>query len=70
MIDFVKVDIENLNYWYYNANGNLYFRKYGTDDAFEVVDDWDYQDLYDAICYEELELIWIRGMSLGTNVEV
>ena len=70
MIRHIKVTTKNLRFLYSSESGNLYFRQYGKNKPYEVVDDWTFEDLYDGICYEQIELIWIEGPSLGTNVEV
>jgi hypothetical protein len=69
MIDFVKVDLENLNYWYYNANGNLYFRDPEIDTTYQVLEDFSVEETR-CMLKGGIEFIWIKGMSLGTNVEV
>ena len=66
---YTKVTKKNLRSFYDNEKGNLYFRRVGTK-SYEVVEDWLYEDLYDGLCYGQIELIYIEGPSLGINVEV
>ena len=66
---YTKVTKKNLRSLYDNEKGNLYFRRVGKK-SYEVVEDWLYEDLYDGLCYEQIELIYIEGPSLGTDVEV
>ena len=68
-INYVKVNVHNLRKLYDCHWGNLYFRSIGKK-HYDVVDDWEFEDLYDALCYEQIEMIWIDGPSLGTEVEV
>ena len=69
IINYVKVNTRNLRLFYDRIDGNLYFRTLGAV-AYEVVDDWTFEDLYDGLCYEQIEMVWIEGPCLGTNVEV
>jgi hypothetical protein len=65
----VKVTINNLHKLYARPDGNIYFRRVG-EERYEVNDGWEFEDLFDAMCYGQVELIWIAGPSLGTEVEV
>ena len=65
----IKVNTKNLRTLFNRTDGNLYLRTLGAE-MYEVVDDWAFEDLYDGLCYEQIELIFIEGASLGTNVEV
>ena len=72
MIRYTKVNKKNLNFLYNSERGNLYFRrrKYGDKGTYEVVDCFSCEDLAAALTARTIELIFIEGPSLGTNVEV
>ena len=69
--NYTKVTIANLKELYYNPKGNLYFRiPLLNKEKYEVCEGFDFSDLYKSLIYDECELIYIEGPSLGTNVEV
>lgn len=69
---YTKVTKKNLNFLYNSERGNLYFRrrKYGDKGTFEVADCFSEEDLNRALTARTIDLIFIPGPSLGTNVEV
>ena len=70
MITYTKATKKNLRFLYNSERGNLYFRRPGKKKVYEVCEGFSYDELYQAMCAGECELIWIEGPSLGTNVEV
>lgn len=72
MITYTKVNKKNLNFLYNSERGNLYFRrrKYGDKGTYEVADCFSEEDLAQALSARTIDLIFIPGPSLGTNVEV
>lgn len=75
MITYTKVTTRNVTALAKRANGNLYFRdrdavKYRRDKSFQVVDGFMLDELKYALKLGQVDLIWIAGPSLGTNVEI
>ena len=72
MIRYTKVTKKNLSFLYNSERGNLYFRrrKYGDKGTYEVVDSFSEEDLTQALSARTIDLIFVEGPSLGTNVEV
>lgn len=73
--NYVKVDTRNVTRLYKKANGNLYFRdtdgvKYRNDRHYQVVEDFMIDELKYALKLGQVEMVWIEGPCLGTNVEV
>ena len=72
---YTKVNTRNVTRLYKKANGNLYFRdtdaaKYRGDRRFQVVEDFMLDELKYALKLGQVEMVWIEGPSLGTDVEV
>jgi hypothetical protein len=75
MITYAKVTTRNVTALAKRTNGNLYFRdcdavKYRGDKSFQVVDGFMLDELKYALKLGQVDMIWIAGPSLGTNVEV
>jgi hypothetical protein len=75
MITYTKVTTRNVTALAKRTNGNLYFRdrdavKYRGDKSFQVVDGFMLDELKYALKLGQVDMIWIAGPSLGTNVEV
>jgi hypothetical protein len=75
MIRYKKIDLRNLKTHVNLTVGNLYFRpkaKKKKDPVllYEVVEGFSYEELYAMIREGNIEMIWIEGPSLGTNVRV
>ena len=73
--DYVKVNTRNVTRLYKKVNGNLYFRdtdavKYRGDKRFQVVQDFMIDELKYALKLGQVEMVWIEGPCLGTDVEV
>ena len=72
---YTKVSTRNVTRLYKKANGNLYFRdtdavKYRGDKRFQVVQDFMIDELKYALKLGQVEMVWIEGPCLGTDVEV
>ena len=65
----VKVTNETLQYLYYNANGNLYYRPHNTKEPYQVVEDFEYEEVRYMFLMSKWDLIWIEGLPLAA-VEV
>lgn len=62
MANICKVTLKNIEKYYYDPNGNLYFRltkEFGSD--YELMDGFDIEDLKVAIAYGDIEMIYISG---------
>ena len=75
MITYTEVTTRNVTRLYKRPDGNLYFRdrdavKYRGDKSFQVVDGFMLDELKYALKLGQVDMIWIAGPSLGTNVEV
>lgn len=75
MLTYTKVTTRNVTALAKRINGNLYFRdrdavRYRGDKSFQVVDDFMLDELKYALKLGQVDMIWIAGPSLGTNVEV
>ena len=73
--NYVKVDTRNVTRLYNKENGNLYFRdtdavKYRGDRSFQVVEGFMIDELKYALKLGQVEMVWIEGPCLGTDVEV
>ena len=73
--NYTKVTTRNVTRLYNKENGNLYFRdtdavKYRGDKTFQVVEGFMNDELKYALKIGQVEMIWIEGPCLGTNVEV
>lgn len=73
--NYVKVDTRNVTRLYKKANGNLYFRdtdavKYRGDRSFQVVEGFMLEELKYALKLGQVEMVWIEGPCLGTDVKV
>ena len=62
---YKKIDRRNLKTHYSLTVGNLYFRpvvkKKDPVPDYEVVDGFSYEELYDALKENRIEMIWIEG---------
>lgn len=62
---YKKIDRRNLKTHYPLTVGNLYFRpvvkKKDPVPDYEVVDGFSYEELYDALKENRIEMIWIEG---------
>ena len=72
---YVKVNTRNVTRLAKKENGNLYFRdrdavKYRGDKSFQVVDGFMLDELKYALKLGQVEMVWIEGPCLGTDVEV
>lgn len=72
---YKKIDRRNLKTHINLTVGNLYFRpkaKKKKDPVlpYEVAEGFSYEELYSMIREGSIEMIWIEGPSLGTNVRV
>lgn len=72
---YTTVTTRNVTTLAKRTNGNLYFRdrdaaKYRGDKSFQVVDGFTIDELKCALKLGQIDMIWIAGPSLGTNVEV
>jgi hypothetical protein len=75
MITYTNVTTRNVTRLSKRTDGNLYFRdrnavKYRGDKSFQVVDGFMLDELKYALKLGQVDMIWIAGPSLGTNVEV
>jgi hypothetical protein len=75
MITYTNVTTRNVTKLSKRTDGNLYFRdrnavKYRGDKSFQVVDGFMLDELKYALKLGQVDMIWIAGPSLGTNVEV
>ena len=75
MITYTNVTTRNVTRLAKRTDGNLYFRdsdavKYRGDKSFQVVDGFMLDELKYALKLGQVDMIWIAGPSLGTNVEV
>jgi len=75
MITYTNVTTRNVTRLSKRTDGNLYFRdrkaaKYREDKSFQVVDGFMLDELKYALKLGQIDMIWIAGPSLGTNVEV
>jgi ABC-type amino acid transport substrate-binding protein len=66
MIRYKKIDLRNLKTHVNLTVGNLYFRpkakkKKDPVPDYEVVDGFSYEELYDALKENRIEMIWIEG---------
>ena len=73
--NYTKVTTRNVTALAKRTSGNLYFRdrdavKYRGDKSFQVVDGFMLDELKYALKLGQVDMIWIAGPSLGTNVEV
>ena len=67
---YTKVDTRNITRLYKKANGNLYFRDADRRSNFQVVEDFMIDELKYALKLGQVEMVWIEGPCLGTDVEV
>jgi hypothetical protein len=67
---YTKVNTKNVTRLYNKTNGNLYFRDTRTGKNYQVVEDFMLDELKYALKLGQVEMIWIEGPSLGTDVEV
>lgn len=72
---YTKVNTRNVTRLYKKANGNLYYRdtnsaRYGGHKEFQVVEDFRLDELKYALKLGQVEMVWIEGPCLGTDVEV
>lgn len=71
-----KIDRRNLKTHINLTVGNLYFRpaqhgrKANPKAPYEVVEGFSYEELYDMLREDKVDMIWIEGPSLGTDVVV
>ena len=71
-----KIDRRNLKTHINLTVGNLYFRpaqrgrKANPKAPYEVVEGFSYEELYDMLREDKVDMIWIEGHSLGTDVVV
>lgn len=75
MITYTNVTTRNVTALAKRTNGNLYFRdrnaaKYRVEKSFRVVEGFMLDELKYALKLGQVDMIWIAGPSLGTNVEV
>jgi hypothetical protein len=75
MITYTNVTTRNVTRLAKREDGNLYFRdrdavKYRGDKSYQVVDGFMLDELKYALKLGQVDMIWIEGPSLGTNVEV
>lgn len=68
--NYTKVNTKNVTRLYKKANGNLYFRDARYHGNYQVVEDFMINELKYALKLGEVEMVWIEGPCLGTNVEV
>jgi hypothetical protein len=55
--------------YYDDLNGNLYYAG-KKENTYQVVDGFQWYELYNALAASKIKLIYIEGPSLGTNVEI
>ena len=67
---YTKVDTRNITRLYKKVNGNLYFRDADRLNNFQVVEDFMIDELKYALKLGQVEMVWIEGPCLGTDVEV
>lgn len=71
-----KIDRRNLKTHINLTVGNLYFRpaqrgrKADPKAPYEVVEGFSYEELYEMLREDKVDMIWIEGPSLGTDVVV
>lgn len=71
-----KIDRRNLKTHINLTVGNLYFRpaqrgrKANPKAPYEVVEGFSYEELYNMLREDKVDMIWIEGPSLGTDVVV
>ena len=67
--NYTKINYKNLKELCERPDGNIYFRRKGGK-TFEVAEGFSYQEHYNSLSSGQFEQIWIKGPSLGTEVEV
>lgn len=67
--NYTKVNPVNLKKLYNDPNGNLYYAG-KKENTYQVVDGFQWWELYNALVASKIKLVYIEGPSLGTNVEI
>lgn len=64
MAKVCTVNIKNIEKYYWDPNGNLYFRSTEVPNSdYELVDGFDIEELKAAIEYGEVEIIYVSGQA-------
>ena len=62
MANICRVTLKNIEKYYYDTKGNLYFRlTKDFDSDYELMDGFDIEELKAAIAYGDIEMIYISG---------
>ena len=62
MANICRVTLKNIEKYYYDPNGNLYFRLTKEFDSdYELMDGFDIEELKAAIAYGDIEMIYVSG---------
>lgn len=67
---YTMVNTRNVTRLYNKINGNLYFRDASRHSNFQVVEGFMLDELKYALKLGQVEMVWIEGPCLGTDVEV
>lgn len=62
MANICKVTLKNIEKYYWNPNGNLYFRVVEeVDSDYQLMDGFEIEELKAAIAYGDIEMIYVSG---------